>query len=131
MTQPNIFPEIELGADDLTDSELQPHFFTPDFLRPLPVPEGQDIADEEDFDDAYWLVPGLCPEPTWDIHMGQEASFHQIKNLFQKALKQSLTEKEVETFLKVLFQDEDIVHQLGMTPNKLGPLINNNRIIAS
>ena len=36
MTQPNIFPSVELGADDLTDEELQTHFFTPEFLRPAP-----------------------------------------------------------------------------------------------
>ena len=70
---PNIFPQKELSAqDDLTDEELQPHFFTPDFLRPLPQPESDD---EEDFDDAYWLIPGMIPEPYWDINMGQEINF--------------------------------------------------------
>jgi len=41
-TKPNIFPEFEMTAEDLTDEELQPHFFTPDFLRPLPMPENID-----------------------------------------------------------------------------------------
>jgi hypothetical protein len=35
-TTPYIFPETEISAHDLTDNELMPHFFTPDFLRPLP-----------------------------------------------------------------------------------------------
>jgi hypothetical protein len=34
------------------------------------MPEGEDQIDEEDFDDAYWLIPGVCPEPYWDIYMG-------------------------------------------------------------
>ena len=61
---------MEMKTDDLTEEELQPHFFTPDFLRPMPTPEAEDMADEEDFDDAYWLIPGLVPEPYWDINMG-------------------------------------------------------------
>lgn len=70
MTQPNIFPNFEISAtDDLTDEELQPHFFSPDFLRPLPKLENEELLDEEDFDDAYWLIPGILPEPYWDINM--------------------------------------------------------------
>jgi len=82
ITQPNIFPESEIQPDDLSDDELQPHFFTPDFLRPLPEPEEEeDFADEdlqmpeEDLDDAYWLMPGVVPEPYWDLNMGQEFNF--------------------------------------------------------
>jgi hypothetical protein len=51
-TKPNIFPEFEMTPEDLTDDELQPHFFSPDFLRPLPTPENMDNCDEEDFEDA-------------------------------------------------------------------------------
>ena len=55
----------------MTDDELQPNFFTPDFLRPVPEPE---LSDEEngieDDDMGYWLTPGLVPEPYWDINMG-------------------------------------------------------------
>ena len=68
MTKPAIFPQSDLSAaDDLTEDELQPHFFTPEFLRPQPQPES---SDSEDFDDAYWLLPGMVPEPYWDINMG-------------------------------------------------------------
>ena len=76
MTHPDIFPEFEISAsDDLTDHELQPHFFTPDFLRPLPEPGYVEQLDDEDFDDAYWLIPGMVPEPYWDINMGQEFNY--------------------------------------------------------
>jgi len=71
---PNIFPQRTISAKDLTDEELLPHFFTPDFLRPTPQLEGEDLMDEEDFEDGYWLVPGLCPEPYWDLNTGKELS---------------------------------------------------------
>lgn len=75
ITQPDVFPQNEISAEDLSDSELLPHFFTPDFLRPLPVPENIENMDDEDFEDAFWLIPGIVPEPYWDINMGQEFNF--------------------------------------------------------
>lgn len=90
MTKPNIFPKNDIKAsDDLTDEELQPHFYYPSFMRPLPVPEGED-SDAEDFDDAYWLVPGMVPEPYWDINMGQEFNYAQLKYYVNKALRVQL-----------------------------------------
>jgi hypothetical protein len=91
MPQPNIFPNFEIQPDDLTDEELQPHFYTPDFLRPLPQPEGLDeIDDNDEFDGGYWLIPGIVPEPYWDINMGQEFNIAQLKFYLQKALRTSL-----------------------------------------
>lgn len=85
MTKPAIFPQSDISAvDDLTEDELQPHFFTPEFLRPQPQPES---SDSEDFDDAYWLLPGMVPEPYWDINMGQEFNFAQLKYYLNKALR--------------------------------------------
>jgi len=60
----------------------------------LPEPEEEeDFADEdlempeEDLDDAYWLMPGIVPEPYWDLNMGQEFNFAQLKYYLNKALK--------------------------------------------
>jgi hypothetical protein len=46
-------------------------------LRPLPEPEEEEDFEDEDLDftgeateDAYWLVPGIVPEPYWDLNMG-------------------------------------------------------------
>ena len=105
MTHPNIFPDFEIQPDDLTDDEFQPHFFTPDFLRPLPQPEGEDMIEDEDFDDAYWLIPGIIPEPCWDINMGQEFNFAQLKFYLNKALRMPLTPKEVEHIYKAFRND--------------------------
>jgi hypothetical protein len=75
-------PTTEISPNDLTDEELLPHFFTPDFLRPQPFLEGADQVDDEDFDDAYWLVPGLCPEPYWDLNLGKELDYREMKRVF-------------------------------------------------
>jgi hypothetical protein len=36
----------------------------------LPKIENEELLEEEDFDDGYWLIPGIIPEPYWDINMG-------------------------------------------------------------
>ena len=89
-TKPNTFPEMPLEAEELTDEELEPTFFAPDFLRPLPVPECMGSQEEDDFEDAYWLIPGIVPEPYWDINMGMEFNFAQLKFYMKKALRMPL-----------------------------------------
>lgn len=131
MTQPSIFPEFEISTDDLTEDELQPHFFTPDFLRPLPQPEGEDQIEEEDFDEAFWLIPGMVPEPYWDINMGQEFNFAQLKQYLNKALKMPLSPKEIEHIQRAIKNDQELVLHVGMTPNKLADLITYNMNVAS
>jgi len=69
--KPIVFPKTELEPEQIDEEELQPQFFTPDFLRPTPQLEGEDLMDEEDFEDGYWLVPGLCPEPYWDSNFAK------------------------------------------------------------
>lgn len=131
MPQPNIFPNFEIQPDDLTDEELQPHFYTPDFLRPLPQPEGLDeIDDNDEFDGGYWLIPGIVPEPYWDINMGQEFNIAQLKFYLQKALRTSLQEKEIDHITKAFRNDHELVLHVGMTPQKLGDLITFNHKVA-
>ena len=130
MTKPNVFPKNEIQAsDDLTDEELQPHFYFPNFLRPLPNPEGSD-SDEEDFDDAYWLVPGMVPEPYWDINMGQEFNFAQLKYYVNKALRVQLQQKEIDHIQRAFRNDQELVLHIGMAPHKLADLITHNLTIA-
>ena len=94
-TKPHIFPEFEMLPEDLTDDELQPHYFTPDFIRPLPQPENMEWIEEEDFEDAQWLIPGIVPEPYWDINMGLEFNFAQLKFYLNKALRMPLSQREI------------------------------------
>ena len=70
--KPKVYPKNGITNNDLTDEELLPHFFTPEFLRPSPQLEGMEEIDDEDFEDAYWLIPGVTPEPYWDINLGKE-----------------------------------------------------------
>lgn len=58
------------------------------------MPEQMD--DDEDFEDAYWLIPGIVPEPYWDINMGMEFNFAQLKFYMNKALKLPLYPREID-----------------------------------
>lgn len=127
-TKPNIFPEHEILPEDLTDDELQPHFFTPDFLRPLPVAEQFD--QEDDLDDAYWLIPGIVPEPYWDINMGQEFNFAELKFYLNKALRVPLSTREVEHIQRAFRNDQELVLHVGFSPSKLADLITYNHAVA-
>lgn len=130
-TKPNIFPDQEIQADDLTDDELCPHFFSPDFLRPLPVPENMDTADDDDFEDAYWLIPGIVPEPYWDINMGMEFNYSQLKFFMNKALRVPLNAREADHIKLAFRNDPELVLHVGMSPNKLGDLIAHNHTVAT
>ena len=61
--------------EDIHDDELLPHYFVPDFIRPVPeAEEDPEIVDDElrEYDissDAIHLVPGVLPEPYWDFNM--------------------------------------------------------------
>ena len=80
----------------MEDNEILPHFFTPDFMRPTPSLEGEENLEEEDFDDAYWLLPQVTSELFWDTNIDKELDHSQFKQQFQKALKTALTNKETD-----------------------------------
>jgi len=54
------------------------------------------MVDDEDFEDAYWLIPGIVPEPYWDINMGLEFNFAELKFYLNKALRMPLSQREIE-----------------------------------
>jgi hypothetical protein len=88
------------------------------------------MIEEEDFDDAYWLIPGIVPEPCWDINMGQEFNFAQLKFYLNKALRVPLSPKEVEHIQKAFRNDQELVLHVGMAPHKLSDLITHNHTVA-
>jgi len=72
-------PEIGITInDELKPEELEPHFFSPNFIRPVPTAEFDPEFDEDldaEYDiskDAIYMVPGMLPEPYWDLNMVQE-----------------------------------------------------------
>ena len=83
-------PEAGITQENLDEDELYPHYFVPNFLRPLPEEEVDD--DEEnplgnDELEPIWLVPGVLPEPYWDFNMGQEFNLAQMKQFLSRAFK--------------------------------------------
>jgi len=99
-------------------------------LRPLPQPENESDIDDEDFEDAYWLIPAMVPEPYWDINMGQEYNYAQLKYYLNKALKMPLSAKETEHIQRAFRNDQELVLHVGMAPHKLADLITHNLAIA-
>lgn len=95
------------------------------------MPENIITLDEDDFDDAYWLIPGIVPEPYWDINMGMEFNFAQLKYFMNKALKASLVQREIEHIQKAFRNDPELVLHVGMSPQKLEHLIERNVYVAT
>lgn len=89
--------------------------------------EGQD---EDDFEDAYWLIPGIVPEPYWDINMGMEFNFAQLKFMLNKALRMQLSQREIEHIQRAFRNDPELVLHVGMSPHKLADLITFNQTVA-
>lgn len=61
---------------DIDPSELEPHFFIPNFLRPVPEAEDDpEIDSDSPYDvsgDALAIIPGMLPEPYWDFNLVTE-----------------------------------------------------------
>ena len=76
----NGVPEIGVITNrDLEIEELSPHYFVPNFVRPIPeaeedpdldAPEG--VLEHDVADDAMFLIPGMLPEPYWDLNMSTD-----------------------------------------------------------
>jgi hypothetical protein len=122
-----------------------PHYFAPNFLRPLPVEEEEEKhgrmdgnidggASEIDYlndeMDAIWLIPGTLPEPFWDYTMCQDFSTLTLRDLLTKAIRGTLKEEERKTFSRALKIDPELVFHIGMTPKKLPNLVKFNPLIA-
>ena len=82
-------PEVGITPNQLVDDELLPHYFSPNFLRPLPVEEVEE-RESDDTDllndelDAIWLIPGTLPEPCWEFSM----CFNQSKRFNKVSIRQ-------------------------------------------
>ena len=87
--------------------------------------------DDEDFEDAYWLIPGVTPEPYWDINLGKEMDILQLKSQFQKALSTQMKVDEQENLARLLRKDSELLLHIGLTPYNLSDLINHNHILAT
>jgi len=120
-------PDSGISPDQLSESELAYKHYIPNFLRPFPVEE---IENEFEEMEPIWLVPGMMPEPYWDLNMGQELSFHMIRQLIRNALKKPLSEEEQRKLVKALKTDPELISHIGMTPQKLPCLVINNQNVA-
>jgi hypothetical protein len=122
-------PENGITPAQIYEDELLPHYYAPNFLRPLPVEEedersniGGGLLGEGDRDflndelDAIWLIPGMLPEPYWDYTMCQDVSTSTVRTLLSRAIKMVLKEDEERTLIRALKIDQELVFHIGMTP---------------
>ena len=73
-------PEIGvITSRDIDVEEMMPHYFVPNFVRPMPeaeedpdldAPEG--VLEHDISEDAMFLIPGMLPEPFWDFNMNTD-----------------------------------------------------------
>jgi hypothetical protein len=120
-------PESGILHSQIYDDELLPHYYPPNFLRPLPIEEEEERRDgisvpEGELDylndelDAIWLIPGMLPEPIWEYSMCYDMSTSTLKNLLTKAVKMSLKDEEYRALIKPLKNDPELIFNIGMTP---------------
>lgn len=82
-------------ATDVDPKELEPYYFTPNFLRPLPeAEEDPEIETGTAYDvacDALYLVPGMLPEPYWDFNLvSDQFNYLEMKRYLNRATKHML-----------------------------------------
>lgn len=122
------------SAADICQEELQSHYFTPNFLRPLPEAEDDPDLDGSVYDfsqDALYLVPGMLPEPYWDLNLVSDSfTYQEMKKYLQRATKHALKPPEQRMLINCLNADKELVFHIDMTPAKLPDLIINNQAIA-
>jgi hypothetical protein len=111
-------PESGIPPAAIVEEELPPHYFGPNFLRPIPEEErdGDDPDYLNDELDAIWLIPGMVPEPYWDYSMCSGFTTPSIKALLNKATRVNLKDDEHKLFVRALKIDPEIVFHIGMTP---------------
>ena len=132
-------PELGVLAGQIHEDELLPHYFVPNFLRPLPMEEeenklretnGGEVDYLNDELDAIWLIPGMLPEPYWDFSMCQDFNTTSVKHLLSKAVRTTLKDDETRTFIRALKIDPELVFHICMTPQRLPSLVINNANVA-
>ena len=132
-------PEIGvITSRDMDISELGPHYFVPNFVRPMPeaeedpdldAPEG--VFEHDISDDAMFLIPGMLPEPYWDFNMATDQfNYAQMKKYLNRACKTALKPQESEYLRKSLAADKEMVYHIDMSPAKLPDLVTHNPTIA-
>ena len=121
----NEFPPEGIDPAEISAEELEAQPFKAPFVRPLPVAEFNPGEDEED---AFWLIPGMLPEPYWDYNLGEEPS--KVRTLLKKALKTTLEQDEEQLVMQALNKDRELVFHSYILPKDLPELVLYNPHVA-
>lgn len=119
-------PNVTIPTQKIDISEVSIQGFQPDFIRPTPTP--LPISEDE----PIWLSPNIVSDVLWDYNMCvNNNTISVIKELFQKALKSSLSAEEIKVLTDAFDKDPKLVFKCGITPKDLPQLVEQNPSVAS
>lgn len=84
-------------------------------------------------DELVWfdITNPVCHKPVFDMNIGEtQTSETEAKKLVANAFKQALSLQDQKVLENDLDKDSDLVHQIGLTPQKLPDIVENNPLIA-
>lgn len=117
---------VGLANGDTVTSEINAQPYTPNFLRP--IPECDSTLENFIVDDAFWLFPGVLPEPWWDYTLGNNWS--RVKTLMKKSWNGQLIKSNTELIISTFKSDPEAVIHYGIHSNQFWKLVIQNKDLA-
>lgn len=117
------YRELEALVD--TRKETADDDTTVDFLRPFP--DFIKISSSE----LHWLSPGIISDVEWDNTADIDRKLEKSRKLFNTALEKQLESAERQELLNSIDQDPHSSLHIGLKPEFLSALVNNNPYVAA
>ena len=116
--------------EQLLTNNVMEQTIHPEYLRLVPP------LHECTIDELAWLSPMAdadfdAPQFAWDESMCLSSGVHsEVRSLFEKAYHGAINLQQQQKILDELKNDPELVHHLGLTPQKLPLLVDNNPSIS-
>lgn len=120
-------PNATPAGDESTRLVMPKHFslFEPRWMRPAPAT--LDTGSEE----LIWLNPDIIQfDFSWDHLVGMDDPLEDVKALLESACKEPLQQQHQKQLLEKLDQHSASIAQIGLTPERLPELVENNPAVA-
>ena len=117
---------VNLANGDTVTAELNAQPYTPNFLRP--IPECDSSLENFIVDDAFWLFPGVLPEPWWDYTLGNNCS--RVKTLMKKSWCGQLKKSNIDLIVSTMKNDPEAIIHYGIHSSQFWKLVLQNKDLA-